>query len=63
MQQSNAILDEAILSRRAENLTEEEAAGLSEFAGKLFHYANSEDCGIAEKIRRPAAGLRPPETG
>ena len=50
MQQSNAILDEVILSRRAENLTEEEAAGLSEFAGKLFHYANSEDCGIAYKI-------------
>ena len=45
MQQSNAILDEVIFSRRAENLTEEEAAGLSEFAGKLFHYANSEDCG------------------
>ena len=50
MQQSNAILDEVIFSRRAENLTEEEAAGLSEFAGKLFHYANSEDCGIAYKI-------------
>ena len=50
MQQSNAILDEMIFSRRAENLTEEEAAGLSEFAGKLFHYANSEDCGIAYKI-------------
>ena len=29
MQQSNAILDEVIFSRRAENLTEEEAAGLS----------------------------------
>ena len=28
MQQSNAILDEVIFSRRAENLTEEEAAGL-----------------------------------
>ena len=50
MQQSNAILDEVIFSRRAENLTEEEAAGLSEFAGKLFNYANSEDCGIAYKI-------------
>ena len=50
MQQSNAILDEVLFSRRAENLTEEEAAGLSEFAGKLFHYANSEDCGIAYKI-------------
>ena len=50
MQQSNAILDEVIFSRRAENLTEEEAAGLSEFAGKLFHYANSEDSGIAYKI-------------
>ena len=50
MQQSNAILDEVIFSRRAEDLTEEEAAGLSEFAGKLFHYANSEDCGIAYKI-------------
>ena len=37
MQQSNAILDEVIFSRRAENLTEEEAAGLSEFAGKLFN--------------------------
>ena len=50
MQQSNAILDEVIFSRRAENLTEEEAAGLSEFAGKLFNYANSEDSGIAYKI-------------
>ena len=50
MQQSNAILDEVLFSRRAENMTEEEAAGLSEFAGKLFHYANSEDCGIAYKI-------------
>ena len=60
MQQSNAILDEVIFSRRAEDLTEEEAAGLSEFAGKLFNYANSEDSGIAYKIH---AGLRPPETG
>ena len=34
----------------AEPLTEEEAAGLSEFAGKLFNYANSEDSGIAYKI-------------
>ena len=50
MQQSNAILDEVIFSRRAEDLTEEEAAGLSEFAGKLFNYANSEDSGIAYKI-------------
>ena len=51
MQQSDAILDEVIFSRRAEDLTEEEAAGLSEFAGKLFNYANSEDLS------------RPPETG
>lgn len=50
MQRSNAILDEVIFSRRAEDLTEEEAAGLSEFAGKLFNYANSEDSGIAYKI-------------
>ena len=55
MQQSNAILDEVIFSRRAENLTEEEAAGLSEFAGKLFNYANSEDSGIAYNLRRALA--------
>ena len=36
MQQSNAILDEVIFSRRAENLTEEEAAGLSEFVGSVY---------------------------
>ena len=50
MQKNNAVLDEVVFSRKAEDLTDEEAAGLFEFAGKLFNYANSEDCGVAYKI-------------
>lgn len=50
MQENNALLQEVLFSRRAGDLTAEEAAGLAEFAGKLFHYGNSEDCGIAFRI-------------
>ena len=50
MKENNALLDEVLFSRRAEDLTAEEAAGLAEFAGKLFHYGDSEDCGIAFRI-------------
>lgn len=52
MQENNALLDEVLFSRKASDLTPEEAASLEEFAAALFQYANSEDCGIAYRVRR-----------
>ena len=43
MQENNALLDEALFSRKASDLTPEDAANLEEFAAALFQYANSED--------------------
>lgn len=51
MQENNALLDEVLFSRKASDLTPEDAASLEEFAGALFQYANSEDCGIAHRVR------------
>ena len=50
MKANNALLDELVYSRKAENLTDEEIDELLEFANALFAYANSEDDGIAYKI-------------
>lgn len=52
MKENNAILDEVLFSRKAEALTDEEIAGLKEFAGALFNYANSEDVGIAYRVHK-----------
>lgn len=50
MRANNRILDELLFSRRAEQLSDEDIAGLIAFADKLFNYGMSDDCGIAYKI-------------
>ena len=52
MQENNALLDDVLFSRKAADLTPEEAASLEEFAAALFQYANSEDCGMAHRVHR-----------
>lgn len=50
MKENNRLLDELIYARRPEELDDDEIADLTEFAGRLFNYSNSEDSGIAYKI-------------
>lgn len=49
MKENNAILDELLFRRKPEELTDADVADLQEFAGRLFNYADSADCGIAYK--------------
>lgn len=61
MKQNNALLNELIYSRTPEALDDDEIADLTAFAGKLFNYAHSEDCGVAYKVHElllAAARLR-----
>ncbi len=50
MKENNALLDELVYTRKAEELTDEDIAQLLRFADRLFAYANSEDDGVAYKI-------------
>lgn len=49
MKEDNAILNEMVLQRSPEDLSDRDIADLQEFADKMFSYASSEDCGIAYK--------------
>lgn len=52
MQENNRLLDLLVFSRKAEDLTDEDIEQLSDFAGKLFHFSQSEDVGIAHRVYR-----------
>mgnify|MGYP004515500821 FL=1 len=50
MKENNALLGELVYTRDAKTLSDDDIAELEEAAGRLFNYANSEDCGVAYKI-------------
>lgn len=50
MKENNALLGELVYTRDAKMLSDSDIAELEEAAGRLFNYANSEDCGVAYKI-------------
>ena len=50
MQENNALLNELVYVLDPKTLTDEEIANLEAFAGRLFNFGNSEDCGVAYKI-------------
>ena len=50
MKENNALLGELVCTRDAKTLSDSDIAELEEAAGRLFNYANSEDCGVAYKI-------------
>lgn len=50
MKENNALLGELVYTRDAKTLSDSDIAELEEAAGRLFNYANSEDCGVAYKI-------------
>ena len=50
MQENNALLNELIYVLDPKTLTDEEITDLEAFAGRLFNFGNSEDCGVAYKI-------------
>ena len=50
MKENNALLGELVYTRDAKTLSDDNIAELEEAAGRLFNYANSEDCGVAYKI-------------
>lgn len=50
MKENNALLGELVYTRDAKTLSDDDIAELKEAAGRLFNYANSEDCGVAYKI-------------
>ena len=50
MKENNALLGELLYTRDAKTLSDSDIAELEEAAGRLFNYANSEDCGVAYKI-------------
>lgn len=50
MKENNALLAELVYTRDAKTLSDDDIAELEEAAGKLFNFANSEDCGVAYKI-------------
>ena len=50
MKENNALLGELVYTRDAKMLSDDDIAELEEAAGRLFNYANSEDCGVAYKI-------------
>lgn len=51
-QENDKILTEILFTKKADALTDEEAACLSELAGKLFNYNRSPDTGVAYRIHR-----------
>ncbi len=51
-QENDSILQEILFSKKAETLTPEEAAQLSELAEELFSYNRSPDTGIAYRIHK-----------
>ena len=55
MKENNALLGELVYTRDAKTLSDSDIAELEEAAGRLFNYANSEDCGVAYKIHEAAA--------
>ena len=50
MQENNALLNELVYVLDPKTLTDEEITNLEAFAGRLFNFGNSEDCGVAYKI-------------
>ena len=50
MKENNALLGELVYTRDAKTLSDSDIVELEEAAGRLFNYANSEDCGVAYKI-------------
>lgn len=50
MQENNALLNELVYVLDPKTLTNEEITNLEAFAGRLFNFGNSEDCGVAYKI-------------
>lgn len=52
MQENNALLRELVFDRDPKTLTDPDLSELTEFAGRLFHYANSEDTSIAFRIHQ-----------
>lgn len=52
MQENNALLRELVFDRDPKTLTDTDIAELGEFAGRLFHYSNSEDTSIAFRVHQ-----------
>lgn len=52
MRQNEALLAQFVYDRDPASLTEADIQGLSDFAGRLFNYANSEDMGVAFKVHQ-----------
>lgn len=52
MQENNALLRELVFDRDPKTLTDPDISELAEFAGRLFHYANSEDTSIAFRVHQ-----------
>lgn len=52
MQENNALLRELVFDRDPKTLTDSDISELTEFAGRLFHYANSEDTSIAFRVHQ-----------
>lgn len=58
MRQNEALLAQFVYDRDPASLTEADIQGLSDFAGRLFNYANSEDMGVAFKVQLLLAAAR-----